>query len=75
MGLEILKDSFQHEQTESAAVWTIHHNLGTSVPYVECWIEYSGTYSKVIPTNITMVDENTVTVDFTIAQVGRAAVV
>lgn len=75
MGLETLKDSFQFEQTDPAATWTINHNLGTLVPYVECWIDFSGTYSKVIPSNITMVDENTVTVDFTVAQVGRAAVV
>ena len=65
-------------QSTPATTWTIVHNLGGSggegIPVVDVLITINGVVTKIIPKTVTIVDNNTVTVEFTTAQAGTAII-
>lgn len=64
-------NTYIHNQTFAATTWTISHPLNSGTVQVQVF----GTDGKmVIPNEITIVDKDTVTVDFGIAFAGRAVV-
>lgn len=63
-------NTFIHNQTFAASTWTINHTLNSTIVQVQVF----GTDGKmVIPNEVTMVDKDTITVDFGIPFAGRAA--
>ena len=64
-------DSHMHNQDSSSDTWTVTHNLNTMSPLVQI---YDSTHKMVIPDEITVVDNNSVSVTFGTAVIGRAIV-
>lgn len=60
----------RYEQTTPSTSWAIQHNLGTLAPIVDVWIDISGTIHKVMPADVSVVDENNITIAFSSSQVG-----
>lgn len=64
-------ESFEFVQSASANVWTITHNLGTTLPSVQVY----GADNKVVyPDDIEIISNNVVNVSFNRPQTGRAVV-
>jgi hypothetical protein len=65
-------------QSTPATTWTLAHNLGGNggggIPAVDVLVTIDGVVTKIIPKAVTIVDNNTVTVEFTTAQAGTAIV-
>jgi hypothetical protein len=69
---------YRHIQETPATTWTIVHNLsggGALFPIVDVLATIGGNTVKVMPLNVTKIDNNTVEVTFTVAQAGEAVVV
>ena len=64
-------NTYLHNQTTSATTWTITHNLNTGTPLVQV---YDTANRMIIPNEIEVVDNNTVSVDLGSSIVGRAVV-
>ena len=64
---------YQHVQSTAAAEWVIEHWQG-GYPIVDVYVDVSGVLTKIIPQEITYTDANTVTVTFSSARSGYAAV-
>jgi hypothetical protein len=64
------------EQTTPANIWTIAHNQRSLSPLVDVWIPdpVTSTNTMIIPKEISIVDENTVRVQFSQPRVGGVAV-
>ena len=63
---------YVHNQVDSAAQWTVEHNLNTTSPSVQVW----GNDNKMLLVNeVTATGANTVVIDLGVAQAGRAVVV
>lgn len=73
MSLEAFK-GFKHTQSVASTTWTINHGLGTETPIVDCWIDVSGTFTKILPLSVVATSSTTVTITFSSAQSGRAMV-
>lgn len=61
-----------------SASWVIPHNIGTSAPAVECWIDpLSGSNfnTKILPQTVAATDANTVTITFSQPYAGIAYIV
>lgn len=65
-------DSYVHVQPSTSATWTITHNLGTTTPLVQVFD--AATQKMVIPEDIEVIDNNTVSVTFGTVMSGRAIV-
>jgi ribosomal protein L2 len=66
---------YKHTQSTPATVWTINHNLGTQAPIVDVFYNDGGQMTKVLPSNIQVVNSNTVTLTFSTPISGTAEVV
>jgi len=66
------QDGYEHIQSVSSNTWTINHNINTSVPIIDCWIDVLGISTKIIPLTQTIIDSNNVEITFTNSQVGTA---
>ncbi len=66
---------YDFTQTTPATVWTIVHNLNLTSPVVDCWVDVSGSMTKIIPSSVIVVDATTVQITFTTAYAGDAYVV
>ncbi len=79
MGKILNPSIYRHEQSTPATVWTIVHNLGTNggngIPVVDAFIDNGGDLTKVIPSNVEMINNNTVELTFTVAREGFAVVI
>jgi hypothetical protein len=75
MGLKTILNTFYFEQTTPATTWAINHNLKTITPVVDCYLNVSSVWTKVIPLEVQVVDSNNVNVVFSTAQTGRAKIV
>lgn len=65
-------NSYNHVQSAPASTWTITHNLKTAFPQISV---YDNTNKKIMPNDITIVNENSISVDFSIAQAGKAVII
>lgn len=79
MASRVIPSVYRHTQSTAATTWTVNHNLGggggTGVPIVDILVESGGSTVKVMPLQINIIDKNTVTVQFSVAQSGMAIVV
>lgn len=64
-------NNYEHVQSSSSSVWTIDHNLNTTLPSVQV---YGADYRVVFPDDIQIVSNNQVKVKFTRPITGRAVV-
>ena len=64
-------DTYIHVQATASTTWTITHNLKTGTPLVQI---YDTDQRMVIPNEITIIDNNTVTITVTSVMAGRAVV-
>lgn len=74
MGLTTRTDVVHFQQTTPSTTWVITHNLNTTAPVVDCWIDNGGNKEKIIPLTVNGTDANTCTITFSIARIGEAAV-
>jgi len=72
---EIITNGFRHVQSTTSTTWNVQHNLHTSSPVVDCWIDQAGTLTKIIPLSVDVVDEDNVTITFSSVRAGEAFVV
>ena len=64
-------NTYIHDQTTSSTSWSIVHNLNTTNPLVQV---YDDDMTLIIPENVEVTDNNTVTVTLGTASVGRGIV-
>ena len=62
---------YVHAQDSGSDSWTVTHNLNTGTPSVQVWASDN---TMIIPDVVTVNSNNQVTIDFSVAQVGRAVV-
>ena len=65
---------YTHTQTTASTIWTVIHNLNTQAPIIDCWVDVSGTITKIIPVSVVVVNSYTVTVTFSTSRSGYAYV-
>jgi hypothetical protein len=69
--------SYNHTQTTAAATWTVTHNLGTSAPFiadVKVYVNTSNGVKMMMPSDISFINANTITISFTSNYSGYATV-
>ncbi len=64
-----------HDQTVAATVWTVVHNLSTTAPSIDVYINTGSGLQKIFPEDITVVDANTLKITFSSARTGTASVI
>lgn len=68
--------SFNYYQPVGASVWVIAHNLSSIFLAIDILqLGSGGTYQKISPTTIEIIDPNTVAVQFSTPIIGRARIV
>lgn len=68
--------SYNHYQPTGASVWIITHNLGSTFIAMDAIkLGAGGIYEKIMPELVTIVDANTVSVQFSEPVVGRSRIV
>jgi hypothetical protein len=67
--------SYNHTQSVAATVWTIVHDLNTSLISIDTNIVYNGNSTVIIPSDVVIIDNNTVAVHFSMAYTGKARIV
>ena len=77
-GLFAPAQSFRHTQGVSAVTWTINHGLGATAPFIVHHTFYvdigGGVYKPILPSDVTYVSPNQLTVTFTTSYAGYALV-
>lgn len=73
--VERINGSYHHTQTTADTTWGIDHMLGTTSPVIDCWIDVSGSKTKLLPLSVDVTDANTVVLTFTATTAGEALVV
>ena len=63
-----------HEQLRQESVWTINHGLGT-LPVVSAFVNINDELTEITPTDITIIDSDTLTLTFETAYSGQAQLV
>lgn len=72
LGVVIMaKQFYTHTQASAATTWVISHGLGYT-PNVEVFVSNNGVIETILPTEVKIVDANTVHVVFSVAQTGSA---
>lgn len=66
---------YKHNQTASSATWNINHNLNTQFVNISVYIDNAGTIELITPSSIVINDNNNVTVSFSSAFIGHAAII
>lgn len=66
---------YRYDQATAADTWTIDHNLDVEYPVVDCWVDISGTLTKIIPSSLTATSGKQVVVSFTTQYAGNATVI
>jgi hypothetical protein len=62
-------DTYIHVQSAASTTWNVEHNLSTTTPLIQV---YDPEHKMVIPGDITIVDNNNLTIDLGVAMAGRA---
>ena len=66
--------SYKHVQTTPSSTWIIEHGLSTSVPVIDCWVDYNGERIRVMPKTVEKINGSSCKITFTGDQVGFAVV-
>jgi len=75
MAFGTIVNTYRHEQAIASTSWNIAHNLGTTAPVVDVWLDIGGTITKALPLSVIVVDSSNLTITFSAAQAGDAFVV
>lgn len=68
--------SYNHYQPIATSTWTINHNLSTKfIAFDAMRFAGNGVYEKVMPEKVEIIDDNTITVKFSMNVPGRARLV
>lgn len=73
MSYKVLR-GYKHTQTSPSNVWTITHNLGESYPIIDVFYNDSGTMTKILPEEVTVINQNTIQLTFSSSISGEAEV-
>lgn len=65
---------YKHTQATASKTWTVTHNLDTTAPVVECWVDVEDTVTKIIPSEIKVINRNKLTIRFLKPYLGAAFV-
>lgn len=65
-------NSYYHTQSTASATWTVTHNLKTTFPQATI---YDNMNRQIIPNEVTVIDENTISITFGSLQAGKVAVI
>jgi len=65
---------FRKEFVAASTTWAITHNLDTSSPVVDVWVDVSGTMTKILPQSVVATSSSVVTITFSSATAGIAFV-
>lgn len=69
--------SYRHTQSVSALTWTVNHNLGLTAPYhasCDFFVDTVNGVKPILPTDVTFVNGNQLTVTFSNAETGYVVV-
>lgn len=67
--------TYDHTQSEAAAIWTIDHNLDLTSLMIEVFIDLGGKPAPIIPSKITKTSSNQVVIVFSTPRAGIAHLV
>lgn len=67
--------SFNFTQSTAAMIWEVAHNLNTTSPIVDCYILVDGSYNKIIPNEVVVIDANNIEIQWTEARSGKARLI
>lgn len=73
----VIPTTYRHDQLSPAITWTIQHNLsggGGSIPIVDAFVQIDGKNSKIMPSAIDIIDNNTVRLTFSQPRFGFAII-
>jgi hypothetical protein len=56
---------FNFTQSTPSSSWSINHNLNIACPAIDLNVLINGSYEKIIPLGLTIVDNNNITVEWT----------
>lgn len=65
---------YQHSQTSASTSWVITHNLGVAELAVDVVVDEGGNREKILPLDVVMTDDNTLTITFSSARTGSARI-
>lgn len=65
---------YMHTQATAATTWNINHGLGAK-PSVDVFFDMNGIVNKAFPLSIVHVDDNNVTITWSVARAGYATLV
>jgi len=54
----------KHTQATASKIWTVTHNLDTTAPVVECWVDVEDTVTKIIPSEIKVISKDKLRIAF-----------
>lgn len=66
---------FEHEQNVAAKVWSFNHNLTTRSPIMEYMVEIEGSLVRLMPVRVTVVDLNSVEIEWSVPRTGKVGVI
>lgn len=66
---------YNHNQSSGSATWTITHNLGSDTVAVDVMVDNGGDLEKILPADVKHTNDNTLTVEFSSSQTGKARIV
>lgn len=66
--------TYQHVQTVASTIWNIQHNLGI-YPVVDILVNTTDGLTKIIPSDVKIVDMNTIQIHFSTPHSGQARLV
>lgn len=75
MAIETVLNGHHHTQAVAATSWVITHNLNTSQPIVDCWVDNGGDKDKVLADTVIATSAQVCTVTFPVAVAGEAFII
>lgn len=68
--------SYNHYQPIGSTIWTVNHNLNSRFLAMDALkLSGDGVYEKIMPMRVEVIDNNTLSVTFQTAVIGRARIV
>jgi hypothetical protein len=63
---------FEHNQIIASSTWSITHNLNTTSPVVDIWIDVAGTITHIVPLEVQVIDSISCNILFSVNTSGTA---
>jgi len=65
---------FTHHQTSATATWVITHNLNIAAPIVDCFVDFNGVMTKILPLSVEATSPSVATISWSQPRTGRAII-